>query len=288
MANPVYTLDAREKGNLPISIASAMAIEALLGESTAENASKSNTPPILKYDTIWINLRTLYRNLHGSMDRKIFEKIHIDKQANELYTECLVIQAAIQEATHGKTKVLFYACTHRSLMSFYSKALIKEDKTPLQKEYSSMEKRVIERLASMHETTKDYEFLKLDVALRSPYPQQKVAIMTHIVVDLLELKNVSDIDLLESHTGAIKGKKLWYTKLKGDAEMQRIPFDRATLQFFGDKFGMFIPVQKDFREIVLEMAKKENWTQATTRSRMLLCLELSRQPQVYIAFYSLY
>ena len=81
MANPAFTLESREKGQLPISIASSLAIESALGimESDEPGYKPPASPPLLDYDAIWINLRTLFRNLHGSMNRVDADKVHINK-----------------------------------------------------------------------------------------------------------------------------------------------------------------------------------------------------------------
>lgn len=285
---PTLTLQTREKGQLPISISTALAIEALLGMGEEGVVDTGKTPPIFNYEFVFINLKTLYRNLHGSMPRANFGGIHIDKQASELHAECIVIQSAIADATQGRTQVVFYACTQANIQSFYPKAKFKEDKTPLQIEYRSLEKRVIEAVSKIQSASGAFVFLRLNTTIQSPHPASKAIILTHEMVDLLSLKGVKEFDLLESHTGSIKNKRLWYTKLKGGEEMKRIPFDRATLQFFGDKAGVFIPEQRSFREVVLRVAAENHWTQNTTKDRMLLTLELAREPHVYIAFRALY
>lgn len=290
MANPAFTLESREKGQLPISIASSLAIESALGimESDEPGYKPPASPPLLDYDAIWINLRTLFRNLHGSMNRVDADKVHINKFINALHTECLTIQAAITDAARGNCHVVFYAATHKSLGGFYSKAQFKENRTPIQHHYTAVEKNVIEGLWKVWQTTQDFVFENTDITLKNESTGKKLLLMTHIAVDLLAPAGFQEVTLLESHTGAIKKQKQWYTKLKGGEEMKRIPFDRATLQFFGDKGGMFIPYPKTYREVVLRCAEQNNWTQTTTKGRMLLTLELMRDPHVYIAFQSLY
>lgn len=293
MANlPSLTLEAREKGQLPLSIATSLAIESALGimESDDPKYKKPSTPPILEYDVLWINLRTLFRNLFTSMERVEADKVHRSRFAEALHVECLSIQATIQQATKGACGVIFYAATHRSIASFYRNGQAKEDTTPLQKAYTSTEKEVIENLDRIHQATKDFHFVHVDVSLHNEYPNQhkRMLLMTHTPIDLVENKGFQEVTLLESHTGAIKKPSLWYTKLKGGDEMQRIPFDKATLQFFGDKGNMFVPYPKKYREVVLRCAEQNRWSQTTTRGRMLLTLELMRDPVVYSAFKELY
>lgn len=290
MANEVFTLESREKGQLPISIASSLAIESALGIMESEDPAykKPVTPPILEYDTLWVNLRTLFRNLHGSLARAEADKIHIDNYINALHVECLTIQAAVNEASRGQCNVVFYGATHKSISSFFPRAQFKDDRTPIQHAFTASERGAIEGLRKVWQQTQDFTFEGADVYLKSEGRGNKLLLMTHVTVDLVLTKGFNTVTLLESHTGAIKGPKLWYTKLKGGEEMKRIPFDRATLQLFGDKAGTFVPYPKNVRDVVLKIAEEHHWNQATTKGRMLLTIEVSREPHVLIAFRLLY
>lgn len=292
MANlPALSLERREKGQLPISIATSLAIESVLGiqESDDPKAKRPTTPPILEYDVLWINLRTLFRNLFGSIDRVEADKVHMDAYGEALHLECLTIQAAIQQASKGACAVIYYAATHRSLAGFYRNGQAKEDTTPLQKAFTASEKGAIETLDRIHQSTKDFQFSHVDVKLINEFPaHRRLLLLTHAPIDLIENQGFNTVTLLESHTGAIKRPALWYTKLKGGEEMQRIPFDKATLQFFGDRGNMFIPYPKKYRDVVLKCSVNNSWNPTTTRSRMLLSLELMRDPVVYSAFKDLY
>jgi hypothetical protein len=74
---------------------------------------------------------------------------------------------------------------------------------------------------------------------------------------------------LESHTGAIKNPAEWNTKLTGGAkELSNIPFNRFTLQLFGDNGHMFLSGPLRLREIVLGIAKRDHWTSVTTSERV--------------------
>ena len=52
-----------------------------------------------------------------------------------------------------------------------------------------------------------------------------------------------NVDLIETHTGVIKDRNKWYTKLSGKG-MECIPFAKWSLQFFGDGKIFVYNVQK--------------------------------------------
>src|SRR5690606_15099886 len=88
-------------------------------------------------------------------------------------------------------------------------------------------------------TFKEFQQLQPDADLRVfdmdfEQDQRKVLIITHFPVDLLNRYKFSRLVLLETHTGAMKPHTLWYTKLYNGKELNMIPFDRMTVQLFGD------------------------------------------------------
>ena len=70
-------LSLRRKGQLPLSVATSIAIESLLNMTPTEDASphvrvpKGDRKPIVDFKELWINLRTLLRNIDGAIDPDI-------------------------------------------------------------------------------------------------------------------------------------------------------------------------------------------------------------------------
>lgn len=56
----------REKGKVPISIGTSLAFESLLN---IHDDLKHKIPPYLETEVIWINVKTLFRNLWGAIPR---------------------------------------------------------------------------------------------------------------------------------------------------------------------------------------------------------------------------
>ena len=115
-------------------------------------------------------------------------------------------------------------------------------------------------ISSHPNTVKRYTLKILDVEAR------KALILTHFAYDLLA-KGFSSLHLLESHTGTIKNKFMWYTKYLNGKELSSIPFREDMLQIFGDN-EHFRPWPIKARRQVLELAAKYNWSQVTQNDKV--------------------
>jgi hypothetical protein len=112
-------------------------------------------------------------------------------------------------------------------------------------------------------------------------------LVTHIAHDLLMLTSPNHMHLLESHTGKIKPKTLWYTKFYNGKGLAMIPFCKEMLQLFGDRVT-FHPLDTGLRKAVMEVATKRNWSASTTRERQILGIEDIRNPAYILKLKKLY
>lgn len=99
-----------------------------------------------------------------------------------------------------------------------------------------------------------------------------VFVMTHYPVDLLGANTFRDLALVESHTGLIKTRLEFNTKLNIKKEYREyIPFTELTLKLFGDK-TLYAGHNRVTRNKIFEIAQKYSWTPNTTQSRLLFCI----------------
>ena len=105
----------------------------------------------------------------------------------------------------------------------------------------------------------------------------RATLITHYPVDLLARYNFTELHLLESHTGAIKNPSMWNTKLQNGRDIPNIPFDRATLQVFGDGV-MYRPMNMKIRKAFIEMAEKHQWSAATTEALVKHSAKSAKDP----------
>src|SRR5690606_2412979 len=143
----------REKGALPISIGTSLAIESAQGVLPEKEVQ---VPPILSYDALYVNLRTLYRNILGSIPTEERTGMSPDLIAETISNEMQVIEGAIRQTTNGKVKVVFYLCTFASLNRKFPHALHKNATTENQKFVQALE----------GNTFKEFQQLQPDADLR--------------------------------------------------------------------------------------------------------------------------
>lgn len=259
----------RAVGELPLSIATSMAIESAIGLS---EGVRGTNPPILQYQTLWINLRTLFRNLYGSITTELRVGVAPDEYGNALYNEMDVIRQVIASATNNRISVVFYLPSYAALKRKFTKAIWLETRTTRQIFDYSMEVQALQHLQTL---VLEDEIHHMDLDLEGK--NQKGLIMTSYPVDLLSRYKFGSMSLLESHTGSIKPPVLWYTKLRGGRDLKVIPFDRMTLQLFGDT-NMFAPAPIKIRRHVIAIGEKSKWTPSTTRDYILRCIRQERDP----------
>lgn len=269
--NTSEIMDSRIKGQFSISIATSLALEGLFGIMTEKQPV--GNPVYTIFTEVWVNIRTLFRNIHGSLDKKVEGGLLSTDYYNVLLEEMNTLTGIIGQYMPACT-VKFYANSYQSLSKLYPFAYFKEVKTDIQKEYASMENGAIEQLFKFYGKDNGILFAH-DVTIRMN--GGVCLLFTHYPLDLLSSTNYKGLSLLESHTGAVKHKLQWNTKLKGD-NVQRIPFDRMTIQLFGDSGGLFTPYPVSTRKKLIELATASKWTNQTPKERVVSSVKSLREP----------
>lgn len=310
-------IESRVKGQLPLSIATSLAIESLLGvmdgkepdpnnpfrryASLAVNAFNKakqflgihvketpvdkNTAPIADFDELWINFRTLFRNVVGAINANDLKTITANELGYVVMEEVAIIKGVLEDQGFN-TEVFLYACTYNNVRGLYREGIMKEGMTPLQQAYAELEngaiKSVIEHIGEDSVLLKQYD----TTILTNP---KRCVLLSHFPIDLLNIKGARELVLIESHTGKLKRRNQWNTKLKdGNMDISRIPFDRMTIQMFGDKGNLFLAHPKQYRAKLVELSIKYQWTPLTTEQRIKQCVELSREPFLMAAVQKMY
>lgn len=284
MSTSSEILQNRERGNLPLSIGTSLAIEAACGMPTLEGEprlKKGELPPIRSYDALWINVRTLFRNLYASMTADERKVVLVDDVVTTLSSEMHVIESTITKVSQGRTLVTFYCSTFTSLKHKFSRALIKESRTEKQKFEEALQRKVMQHFVN---NDSGLDIRVFDVDLQGD-GRLKTLMLTHFPVDLLSKYQFGKLTLLESHTGTMKRESQWYTKLTGK-DLSRLPFNRFTLQLFGDG-TMFASMPIAVKEEILELANKNRWTPLTTKDKIRHSLRDLFDPRVRAFYLSL-
>lgn len=250
---------------LPISIATALAIESLIGKNPDAPVVDDHLGEI---DILKINVRTLVRNLVGAIqkedkDIEITGPVLIDYVCADIN----VINTILSEYAEDTLAVMFYVPTYNAVYtSRYKHGILKVAKTPKQVYNHNLELYVVDHILKHAEDVGITNIESMDSDMIA-YPGH-CATITHYPVDLLSRYNFTSLSLLESHTGALKGSSEWNTKLTGGKVNVNLPFDRATLQVFGDGV-MFMSSKSKLRNLFLEMADKHKWTPRSTKELVI-------------------
>jgi hypothetical protein len=257
-------LTERKKDNLPISVGTSLAIEAL----------KENQ----RYDSIWINVRTLYRNVLHSIEDKDERALFMSPSA-QLEAAAAIGKVISQEKEiienylNGRVGgVRLYLLGYEDLSKKFPNAKLKVPTTDNQKGYwNLMDKVIDEVLADDYDQT-----IRWDKGSELEGEHTRSVIITNHPVDLLSRTKFKELRLLESHTGAIKSKSQWYTKLSDGKLLSNIPFNRFTIQVFGDGPFQFERWGHKFRGEIINLARESRWTPVTTMDRIRFSLSRMR------------
>ncbi len=264
------SIAGRAIGAYPISIATSLAIESVAGIFPDNPVSPA---PILKYSELWINVRTLYRNFIGALDRETSERVMPPEISEVLSEEMEQIVSIVREISEGKTKVVFYISNYADIETKYKHAVIRRDSTDKQKMYTASLNQTLAMLIKSHtpDTLQVFD-LKIHVANRP-----SALIVTHIVYDLVVWKQFTKLVLLESHTGKMKEYAQWYTKYLNGKELSMMPFREDLLQVFGDH-ETFRPMDVRVRRELIEVAVKYRWSAITTIDKIKYGVDQMKNP----------
>ena len=245
----------RETGNIPVTISTSNALESLFAEDKKYNN-----------EVLWLNLRTIFRNLINSINFEV--DFDIEMLVSDMLEEINIISIFLAENNvKGKNKVILYANSHNKLTKALPNAKVKLPKTEKQIQYHNFEKGVLESITNLLDTNDDYSLKTGDYKLEGK--DKKAIVLTHQPIDLLSRYKFSDLTLLESHTGNLKRQSQWNSKLTGGSNLSRIPFNALTLQIFGDNSTNFYSYSVVYKKVLMDLAKKANWNALTGTDKLL-------------------
>lgn len=266
----VSDLSQRTMSAFPISIGTSLALESIdKGPNDPYDKERiiPNTVDTQKYSELWVNLFTLFRNIYQSVSTASRDGIDPVEYKDTLLQEIDIIKDFITRHTAGKLKCVFYASDYADLKSKHPHARIRQDNTDKQKLYTDTMLKVVGGVFK-HFTKEDKSIKHFKLKLE-PDKATNVLLLTHYAYDLLSFKNFNTLDMLESHTGILKPKGLWYTKLTNGSSLVTIPFNQMTLQVFGDS-QTFSPLNKEVRQQLIDISTRYEWNSLTSKDRVRL------------------
>ena len=261
------TMLDRTLGFYPISIATSMAFEGVT--HMGEYGDRPGEPEITTIEAIWVNLRTLIRNAIGAFTTEEYTRLDDRCVIDSVMDDWEQIRDRIGPQ-YPQCELRLYLCEYQGLDHAFPNAYFKASETPKQLHYEALE-----RATMTHFVTNLKEELQVfDWKLSGV---KRTTLLTHLPIDLLSYHGFPDLQLLESHTGVIKTRRQWASKLQLDKKVTVIPFNRATLAIFGDGV-MFRPQPIKPRRVLIQIGEQRNWNSMTTMSRMVEDVKLAYEP----------
>lgn len=245
------------KDNTQLSIGTLMAIEGLLG--TLPDA-KVTVPPLDKFKAVWVNVATLARNAYNALSKEDKATIIATDLSDTLVSEMSIIDGLIKEKSKGRVTVVFYRNDYSNVKRHLPNAKLvvpNENKLIVQ---TIME----DALNEVEQIVDELNYKTFDFKING---FSNSVMLTHNPIDLLSYYNFGGLTLIESHTGKLKPKSQWGTKL-GPMAGENMPLNSFTLQVFGDGNEWVKMAGLKTRRLVVQLAEENKWTSVTTMSRI--------------------
>lgn len=221
------------------------------------------------YKRVWINVRTLFRNLYNSVESGYREGLKADDVAEAMVQEMEEIHRSITSAYAGGVSVMFYNVDYDRVARIFPRAKVRvnsEDMTDKAKAQDKIMRASVKRAREIIETNHKGWWFETGPRI-DPGSYGKTILLTHIGLDLLNLYRFGSLTLLESHTGQTKNRNQWYTKFLNGKSLSTIPFCEAMLQVFGDDH-IFHPKNITVKRALQQIAQDNHWSFMTTTNKM--------------------
>ena len=188
-----------------------------------------NKVKLSDYSNYYININSLIANIISSYDANtttlLLDK---DKDVFNLVLDKIISEMVIISNLLD-INIIYYTMLYGP---YVRKQLLKDPKADTK---AFKLKKVIEELVKKQLTAEEVKIEEIDIFLPS---KKKSLISTSNTIDLLNA-NKMDLDLLEFHTGVLKQRNKFYTKINTKVEL---PFEEVLLFAIGDKKGLINPI----------------------------------------------
>ncbi len=259
-------LASRTISAFPLSIGTSLAFESIFEGRMAPYDPSRSIPEHISigdYTHMYINVVTLIRNFLGALPREVAVGVSPVVLANGISEEIEIINSILMNEGRDVCKAVYYYSTYAPIHRLKNTHVeIRTAKTDKQKAAEHQLESTLKILFKSGIVAEVTDLIPAEYA-------ERILMLTHHAYDLLAYKSVSKLDLIESHTGKLKGRNLWYTKLHamGETDLSCIPFHKRMLMVFGDH-TLFYPWPFKARQSVVDVAKKGKWTFATTDEKI--------------------
>ena len=247
---------------LPVSIGTSLIVDGPKADPSRWN------------QVVLINLLTLSRNIIQSVPAASQFDLRSDDVTEVVLTEMDILRQSLNAYAPG-VQVEFYLPDYKLIYIDFPMAKPRLFNT---KNKQFVQQMMLDVRVKLKELIEE-ENKKRDERKQEPLPirimrgwkldkdKRKTTVLTSFPTDLLSQYQFPALTLLESHTGAVKSRREWNTKLNWHKkeDIVNMPFMKFTLQVFGDDV-FFIQQNLKVKQWVVDMSKRDRWTPITTES----------------------
>lgn len=254
-------------GALGVRVERDTPIDATLSDDIRSTLSlETHKLPLQDYAVFMVNLLTLIRNAHNSFPKEAKEDLTPDALYETVIADIQTMDALLA-AQVPSVERRYFANHYGDLLKRFPRAYLRTIKTTKQQEVLALQDAVLHRLVRTLTQEKTYP---TDVYKFAIHPKgfKKTLMMTHIPFDLLSHARFNPLVLLESHTGVLKDRSLWYTKFTNRSS-ERVPVNAMTLQILGDGNNFLALPPKKLQDYLIKLANDCQWTYMTTKDKIL-------------------
>lgn len=226
-----------------INIGTGLMLESILDSTTDRIDVDRDVPNKVKlsnYDKYLINVHSLIVNIISAYDKDSVDKLV--KNNSFVYNDVkskIVEELTIIPELLKDIKVEYYYLT----FSKYKDFLNEVSKTTK----GGLIQHIAIKLMNELVQSKDISVMISDHYFKEMTSKNTVLVSTSNTLDLLNVSKVN-LDLLEFHTGVLKRKNRFYTKIKANIDL---PFDELVLLSIGDKKGII--------KSTLQLKERKEW-----------------------------
>lgn len=264
--------------SFPLSIGTGIALESLFSNTIDRYDPKRVIPNKLNVDDYkyhYFSLYTLARNIISSSNHK--NKLEVITNKGFLPTVLEEINIINSLYINTKCKPVIYFPDYEKISKYLNAG--KDTQASKAFEEIIMIRNALKKIPSLSS-------LEVITDIKLPKVQEKALITTSMSVDLLNVHNVRQLALLESHTGKLKLPIDWNTKYHpiGTKPMAVFPFLENLLFVLGDKTTVN-PMKLGIRLQLFQLAFDNNWTGKTTQDKVMFDLNKNIELKKIITSY---
>lgn len=272
-------VNERQRGKLPLSIGTSLAFESLLNI----NDNITHPRPLYEedYKVVWVNLKTLYRNIYGAVDRE-----KLDMTSDEQFSKAMFFEIDnIRDICNNEAKgmdVVFYSPNYKNLEKINNETLLRMDNTSLQKTFTTRMNNCLKIV--LPEFNRDTEItdskrIRIYDNKITDTETRSALMVTSYAYDLVSFRKFAKLALLETHTGKVKDRTEWYTKYYNGKDLPEMPFRLDLLTIMGDN-SLFRTKVPKFKQEIIRLAEEFRWSSITTTDKIKANIETIKDHQI--------